>query len=535
MGFEYYDRVAFINRDRMLRYLDAGVVTTRRRCSSATRSSIGSRPDSCPAADVRDGLGLDPRPADRAVRADLLAASSLHLAGEDIVRGLAGAGFNVIVKLHDRSLDPDPRYTAGIDWRARMRALEQARDRCAYVEGPDASPLLAAADVMVTDHSSVGFEYLVLDRPLIVFDAPDLLEAARINPEKVALLRSAATVVRDVEALAAAARAELARPGRLSTERRRVAGEMFHEPGHATARVGGARPRAARSPGGPRAAGAEPGRGAADWPRCLVMDAARPARPLDATVLIATYNRAALLDETLTWLARMRVSPALTWEVIVIDNNSTDDTRAVVERHVAGFPVPLRYLFEGRQGRSSALNAGIAVAEGAVLAFTDDDVRVDDGWLDAAAAPLLGPDASLAYTGGPVQPIWEADAPLARPDARRSLGHDRDPGSRRPPRSSTKRRGRCRSAPTWRRGATLFARIGGFRADLGRSGGRLVLGQEVPELLLRARGAGLRGMYVPAMQVHHHVPAGRLTRAVFPPLVVRKGRVAGRRSNGCSR
>ena len=72
----------------------------------------------------------------------------------------------------------------------------------------------------------------------------------------------------------------------------------------------------------------------------------------------------------------------------------------------------------------------------------------------------------------------------------------------------------CRSARTWRRGDVLPT-IGGFRADLGRSSGRLVLGQEVPELLMRARAAGLRGMYVPAMRVHHHIPAKRLTRAYF--------------------
>jgi len=102
----------------------------------------------------------------------------------------------------------------------------------------------------------------------------------------------------------------------------------------------------------------------------------------------------------------MRVSSGLRWDAIVIDNNSTDGTRAVVERHIAGFPVALRYLFEPRQGRSSALNAGIAAARGSVLAFTDDDVRVVNGWLDAAGGPLTGPDLSLGYTGGPVQPIW---------------------------------------------------------------------------------------------------------------------------------
>jgi hypothetical protein len=83
----------------------------------------------------------------------------------------------------------------------------------------------------------VGFEYLVLDRPLLVFDTPGLIDAARINPDKVALLRSTARVAGSVDALVAAAVAEAAAPGRLSTVRRRVASEMFHEPGGATGRA----------------------------------------------------------------------------------------------------------------------------------------------------------------------------------------------------------------------------------------------------------------------------------------------------------
>jgi GT2 family glycosyltransferase len=242
---------------------------------------------------------------------------------------------------------------------------------------------------------------------------------------------------------------------------------------------------------------------------------ANARRPVDVTVLIATYNRAALLDDTLTWLARMRVSPALTWDAIVIDNNSSDDTRAVVERHIPRFPVRLRRLFEGRQGRSSALNSGIADADGSVLAFTDDDVRVVPGWLDAAAAPLLGPDLSLAYTGGPVRPIWGAAPPdwldLTRGDLWGTIAIQ-DHGD------TSFIYEEERKVPLGANMAVrreVFARIGGFRADLGRSGGRLVMGQEVPEMLLRARAAGLRGMYVPEMQVHHHVPASRLTRQYF--------------------
>lgn len=236
MGFEYYDRVAFINADRMSRYLAAGIVTERQArligYPKLDRLAAG-RVDG---ATVHRALQLD-RVRPTALYAPTYSpASSLHLAGEEIVRTLADAGFNVIIKLHDRSLDTDPRYNAGIDWRGRMRSLERP-GQVTFVEGADASPYLAAADIMVTDHSSVGFEYLVLDRPLLVFDAPDLAAAARINPEKIELLRSAATVVADTRALKEAARAEIANPGRLSRVRRRIAGSMFHDAGRATERA----------------------------------------------------------------------------------------------------------------------------------------------------------------------------------------------------------------------------------------------------------------------------------------------------------
>jgi CDP-glycerol glycerophosphotransferase len=236
MGFEYYDRVAFINRDRMRRYVAAGVVSEAQAILVGYPKLDRLVSGKVRGQSIRDALGLNSTRPTALYAPTYSPASSLHLAGEEIIRELAAAGFNVIVKLHDRSLDADPRYTGGIDWRTRMRALEQTATM-RYVEGPDASPYLAAADLMVTDHSSVGFEYLVLDRPLIVFDVPGLVDAARINPEKVALLRSAGTVVSGLNELRAAARAELADPDRLSNERRRVAAEMFHEPGNATARA----------------------------------------------------------------------------------------------------------------------------------------------------------------------------------------------------------------------------------------------------------------------------------------------------------
>ena len=232
-----------------------------------------------------------------------------------------------------------------------------------------------------------------------------------------------------------------------------------------------------------------------------------------ATVLIATYNRADLLGETLESIRRLRVRDGRQWEVIVVDNNSSDGTRAVVERHAQDFVVPLRYVFEHRQGRSSALNTGIAASGADVIAMTDDDVRVEPGWLDAACDALEDP--AIAYAGGPVSPIWGAPPPpwldLTRGDLWGTIAiqnHGDAPfiyeEARKVPLGANMAARR-----------SLFAQIGGFRADLGRSSGRVVMGQEVPELLMRARAAGWRGVYLPAMRVHHHIPAKRLTRAYF--------------------
>ncbi len=236
MGFHVYDYVAFINRDRMERYLEAGIVTPQQAVLVGYPKLDRLANGGWDGTAVRASLGLDPRRPTALYAPTYSEASSLHLAGPEIVRALADAGLNVIVKLHDRSLDTDPRYNHGIDWRRTFATIERP-GRIRFVESSDCCPLLAAADVMVTDHSSAGFEYFVLNRPLLVYDAPDLAQAARINPEKIALLRSAATVVRTPGELASAALAELDAPARLSAKRLEVAEQMFHQPGGATARA----------------------------------------------------------------------------------------------------------------------------------------------------------------------------------------------------------------------------------------------------------------------------------------------------------
>jgi hypothetical protein len=237
IGFAEYDRVAFINADRMHRYLEAGIVAPEAAVLVGypkVDALVNGRYD---AAAIHARLQLEMHRRTAIYAPTWSPASSLNLAGEEIVRSLVGAGFNVIVKLHDRSLDAsEPRFSGGVDWRARFARIH-CPGRIAFVEWADSSLLLAASDVMVTDHSSIGFEFCLLDRPLVIFDAPDLPRLARINPEKIALLRSAARVVRTATEVGPAAVEELAQPESLADRRRAIARDMFYEPGTATERA----------------------------------------------------------------------------------------------------------------------------------------------------------------------------------------------------------------------------------------------------------------------------------------------------------
>jgi glycosyltransferase involved in cell wall biosynthesis len=234
-------------------------------------------------------------------------------------------------------------------------------------------------------------------------------------------------------------------------------------------------------------------------------------RPLSATVLICTYNRAALLREMLESL--LAVHSARTWDVVVVDNNSSDETRQVVENLIPAFPVPLIYVFEGRQGKSHALNTGIELSRGEIIVFTDDDVRVGASWLDSACA-TLDEQPEIDYTGGPVRPIWGAAPPPWLDQRRGDLWGTLailDYGTEA---FVFEQRQRVPLGANMAVRRTLIDNIGGFDPALGRRG-RSLLGQEQAEFFARARTLGARGTYVPAMELHHHVPRERLTKGYF--------------------
>jgi len=226
------------------------------------------------------------------------------------------------------------------------------------------------------------------------------------------------------------------------------------------------------------------------------------------SIVIATYNRAALLADTLDSLSRLQ--PGAPWEVIVVDNNSPDNTRAVVEAAARSYPAPLRYAFEKEQGRSAALNCGFRLASGDTVVTTDDDVRVAPDWLNTIARGLE--TLNCDYVGGRVLPIWESQPPnwVPRVNGRlwaviALLDYGTEPiafGKRVP----------LGVNMAMRREA--IERAGGFDTRIGRKAGTL-LGQEVREWCMRAHAAGLTGYYVPGMVVQHLIPTDRLNKAYF--------------------
>src|SRR5262245_28573416 len=99
------------------------------------------------------------------------------------------------------------------------------------------------------------------------------------------------------------------------------------------------------------------------------------------TVILCTYNRCTSLSKALESLVLSELPTTIPWDVLVVDNNSHDETRDVVQNFSSRYPGLFKYLFESKQGKSHALNAGIREAQGDVLAFMDDDVNVGTSWL----------------------------------------------------------------------------------------------------------------------------------------------------------
>lgn len=236
------------------------------------------------------------------------------------------------------------------------------------------------------------------------------------------------------------------------------------------------------------------------------------------TILICTYNRARLLRETLAALRELAPVPDCTVEIVVVDNNSTDNTQLVVaEAAERSGTVDVRYLSEMQQGKSFALNTGLAHARGDIVALTDDDVLASPDWLERIVDDFRTHDVTFVF--GKVLPRWTtAPAPeLLTQRAQDIWGPlaivDYGDAAAEYVPDNTGQRLPIGANLAVARAALL--RIGGWRTDLGKVNNTLISGED-HEIFMRLRRFNLySGYYDPQVVVRHFVPAGRLTRKYF--------------------
>src|SRR5262245_42939318 len=181
------------------------------------------------------------------------------------------------------------------------------------------------------------------------------------------------------------------------------------------------------------------------------------------SIVIPTYNRSALLRRTVKSVLDQRTP--ISFEVIVIDNNSSDDTRDIVRSLIETNADKVRYLFERKQGNAHARNKGVGEARAAIIAFVDDDVTVDSNWLSSLKV-VLDSRSDLSFVGGKVLPDWNGTQPSwLTPDHWAPLAL-LDYGSEEFPISGNNPRGLLTANIAFRR--EVFDEVGMFLPDLQR-------------------------------------------------------------------
>jgi len=228
------------------------------------------------------------------------------------------------------------------------------------------------------------------------------------------------------------------------------------------------------------------------------------AAPIEITVAICTWNRSQLLEQTLERMAdALVVPPDLEWEIVVIDNGSTDATPRVIDRFRGR--LPLRSAEEPERGLSRARNRAIAEAKGRHIVWTDDDVLVEPGWLAAyREAFRRHPEASVF--GGVIEPWSAGEMPAwlraAWPEFRSAYAA-RDLGP-----------AEIRLTPSiLPYGANMAVRAEEqrqylFDAELGHRGAGRLGGEETAVLRSILAGGG-EGWWVPGARLRHFIPAER--------------------------
>lgn len=246
--------------------------------------------------------------------------------------------------------------------------------------------------------------------------------------------------------------------------------------------------------------------------------------PALVSVVIATRNRQRLLEQTLLALGQQTLGRDRI-EILVADNGSTDGTAAAVAAAAAVVGAPcIRYLAVATPGKSHAVNRALELARGEVIALTDDDVRPEPQWLEALCTALS--DTGADFVAGRILPDWEVPPPAWMSPAMYGVLGIPDNGDERIAIDPQQQRVVPIGANMAVR-ASVVARIGGLRTDLGKLEGTLRTGED-HEFFLRMLDAGCRGVYEPRARVRHWVPESRMDRGYCRRWLYQNGRDVAR-------
>jgi glycosyltransferase involved in cell wall biosynthesis len=230
------------------------------------------------------------------------------------------------------------------------------------------------------------------------------------------------------------------------------------------------------------------------------------------SLIVPTFNRASILERALASFLDQDLPPSL-YEIIVVNNNSSDDTEHVVRRSLRDAPCAWSHVRETRQGLHHACNRGILAARGDIVAFGDDDIVADRRWL-SSLLDAFDRDPGLGVVGGRVLPAWQCPPPawvfdygderahtvfayLDRGDAPEELAHAHVIG--------------CNFAVR----RELALRVGGRPPDTFPDHLRALSGTGETGMIDGVRALGYRVLYTPGALVHHHVSRARMTFRYF--------------------
>lgn len=248
------------------------------------------------------------------------------------------------------------------------------------------------------------------------------------------------------------------------------------------------------------------------------------------TAIICTYDRAKYIGNLLGSIAANDL-PTADYEILLVDNNCTDDTHQICLDFAAMHPeVNFRYTHEKEQGLSAARNRGIKEAKGDILVYIDDDALVDNHYLRDYAEWFEQHPETMAC-GGPILPLYKTREPeWMTPYTRALLTAWMDYGNK----VREYPQGRFPGGGNAAYRKCVFEQVGLFNTSLGRKSGNL-MGSEEKDIFDKMHSLGMQVLYLPTPVLHHIIPQYKLEQDYFNRLTLQIGKSERERTLATSR